>query len=234
LRDVWKWADGQTPLPSDATPEGDGTTWQDIADFYTHARPALDDIDTKVLEAAIGAAERQAARGIERDALRKRVDELERRLRELNPQGRRRRGAVSNEGDAEKEPMQPVFAAIVTSGRGVLVGRRQDGTPPWTFIAGWSNPGESPGDTIIREVKEEACLVVEAGRKLGERVHPGTGRLMVYYAARPTHGTEIHVGDEAELAEVRWIGLAEADELLPGMFEPVREYLSRELGRGAE
>ena len=55
---------------------------------------------------------------------------------------------------------------------------------------------------------------------------------MIYMAAKPTHGTEIHVGDEDELAEVRWVSQAEADELLPGMFGPVREYLARELGEG--
>jgi hypothetical protein len=49
-------------------------------------------------------------------------------------------------------------------------------------------------------------------------------------AAVPTHGTDVIVGDEDELAEVRWVGLAEAGELLPGMFEPVREHLARELG----
>jgi 8-oxo-dGTP diphosphatase len=127
---------------------------------------------------------------------------------------------------------QPVIAAIVTSPLGVLVGRRQDGTPPWTFIAGWSEPGESPADTIVREVKEEADLRVNVGRKIGERDHPDTGRRMIYFAAHPTHGTEIHVGDEAELAEVRWVGLAEADQLLPGMFGPAREYLAREIGEG--
>jgi hypothetical protein len=30
-----------------------------------------------------------------------------------------------------------------------------------------------------------------------------------------------------ELTEVRWIGLAEAIELMSEMFEPVREYLER-------
>ena len=40
------------------------------------------------------------------------------------------------------------------------------------------------------------------------------------------------VGDEAELAEVRWVTLAEADELMAeyGMYEPVHEYLAREIG----
>ena len=35
------------------------------------------------------------------------------------------------------------------------------------------------------------------------------------------------MGDPDELAEVRWAGLAEAVELLPGMFEPVREHLDQ-------
>ena len=38
---------------------------------------------------------------------------------------------------------------------------------------------------------------------------------MIYIAAAPTHGTEVFVGDEDELAEVRWVSLAEADELMP-------------------
>lgn len=142
--------------------------------------------------------------------------------------------------DAEDIPVQrpdrqarpPIVAAIVTSDRGVLVGRRNDGEPPWTFIAGEQDAvkDENPVDTAVREVKEETGLLVRAGEVIGERVHPATGRTMVYIAATPTHGTEIFVGDEDELAEVKWASLAEADELLPGMFEPVREYLERELG----
>ena len=104
--------------------------------------------------------------------------------------------------------------------------------PPWTFIAGEQDAvqDENPADTAVREVKEETGLRVQAGELIGERVHPKTGRRMIYMAATPTHGTDIFVGDEDELAEVRWVGLAEADELLPGMFGPVREHLERELG----
>jgi 8-oxo-dGTP diphosphatase len=125
---------------------------------------------------------------------------------------------------------QPVVAAIVTSRPGILVGHRHDDKPPWTFIAGEVEPGERPEDAAIREVKEEAGLRIATGEVIGERTHPKTGRKMIYIAAWPTHGTEVFVGDEEELAEVRWAGLAEADQLLPGMYEPVREYLSRELG----
>jgi 8-oxo-dGTP diphosphatase len=132
----------------------------------------------------------------------------------------------------ESERQQPVIAAIVTSDRGVLVGRRNDRTPPWTFIAGERRLDERAEETAIREVKEEATLRVVTGEVIGERDHPATGRHMIYLAAHPSEGTEVYVGDEVELAEVRWVSLAEADDLLPGMFGPVREYLAREIGGG--
>jgi 8-oxo-dGTP pyrophosphatase MutT (NUDIX family) len=128
-------------------------------------------------------------------------------------------------------PLRPaIVAAIVTSKLGVLVERRHDGKPLWTFPAGESEPGESPEDTAIREAKEETGLIIKVSHVIGERLkHPATGRHMIYVAARPYQGTAVYVGDEAELAEVRWVRLAEADDLLPGMFEPVREHLRRVL-----
>jgi 8-oxo-dGTP diphosphatase len=130
----------------------------------------------------------------------------------------------------QSEP-PPVVAAIVTSELGVLAGRRNDETPLWTFIAGQLQPGESASDTAAREVKEETGLEVIPGRVIGRRVHPETGRNMVYLAAQPAdpRQLDVHVGDEDELAEVRWLTLAEAEQLLPGMFAPVRAYLSRAL-----
>jgi len=43
-----------------------------------------------------------------------------------------------------------VAAAIVTSHLGVLVSRRRDGDPPWTFPAGKIGPGESAEDAAVR------------------------------------------------------------------------------------
>jgi 8-oxo-dGTP pyrophosphatase MutT (NUDIX family) len=120
----------------------------------------------------------------------------------------------------------PLVAAIVTSRLGVLVARRNDGKPPWTFIAGEIEPGEDPGDTAVHEVKEETGLRIRSTGVIGRRAHPQTGREMVYVAARPTHGTKAFVGDEQELAEVRWVDLAQADELMGGtVFEAVRNHL---------
>ena len=65
---------------------------------------------------------------------------------------------------------RPIAAAIVTSDRGVLVGQRRDGEPPWTFIAGEVEPGDSAADTVVREAKEEATLEIRAVRLIGRGI----------------------------------------------------------------
>lgn len=135
--------------------------------------------------------------------------------------------------DATQPEPAPVVAAIVTSSYGVLLGRRNDGAPPWTFIAGEINPGESAADAAVREVKEETGLMVRAAeREIGRRVHPRNGRTMIYLACSPVGGrADVHVGDPDELAEVRWAPLDEALALLgPSVYEPVRRHLVRVLG----
>jgi 8-oxo-dGTP pyrophosphatase MutT (NUDIX family) len=132
--------------------------------------------------------------------------------------------------DSHSPEPAPVVAAIVTSDLGVLVGKRNDGKPPWTFIAGEIEPGESAADAAVREVKEETGLLVAAADfEIGRRVHPKTGRTMIYLPCSPRHGTKIFVGEPDELAEVRWISPDQADELLPGLFEPVRDHIRRVL-----
>jgi 8-oxo-dGTP pyrophosphatase MutT (NUDIX family) len=155
------------------------------------------------------------------------VDDLRRQLKMPAP------ATEEPSGSAAAPPRPVIAAAIVTSTLGVLVGRRNDGKPPWTFIAGEVEPGESAEDAAVREVKEETGCLIRTGEVIGERDHPATGRHMVYLAGRPTHGTDIFVGDEAELAEVRWISLDEADALLPSMYSPVRDYLAHTIGRQA-
>lgn len=152
------------------------------------------------------------------------MDDLHRQLRPITE------GKPMIESPTAPEP-QPVVASIVTSDLGVLVTRRHDGKPLWGFLTGEIEPGESPADAAIRECKEEAALAVEASHIIGRRVHPKTNRAMVYMAAAPRYGTKVFVGDPDELAEVRWVGLAEAEELMQpyGMFEPVRDYLERTL-----
>lgn len=176
------------------------------------------------LGVTVGTFQRWAKAGTVRPALRLPGGEYRWDLAELKDQLRPEDETVS---DTPNRPS--VITAIVTSERGVLIGHRHDGKPPWTFIAGEQEPGETFTDTIVREVKEETGLEIVAGDVLGERVHPKTGRHMVYVAARPAGKLDVIVGDPDELSEVRWASLDDADELLPGMFGPVRDHLGQVL-----
>lgn len=137
---------------------------------------------------------------------------------------------TAEEPSTVPEPV-PVAVAIVSSPLGVLTARRRDGKPPLTFISGEIEPGESPADTAIREVKEETGLAIKTGRILGRRLHPQTNRFLTYVAAWPaTSDTGIAVVDEEELAEVAWMSFAEVTRQMgENMFEPVRKHLKRTL-----
>jgi 8-oxo-dGTP diphosphatase len=127
----------------------------------------------------------------------------------------------------EPEPAS-VAAAIITSEHGVLVARRHDRIPPWTFPATEIEAGESPATAAARAVLKETGLTATVDHVIGRRIHPKTGRVMIYVDAS-VNGTEVS-GDDPDLAEVRWIDLAEADQLMPDMFPTVRQHLGRTFG----
>ena len=128
----------------------------------------------------------------------------------------------------EKTDDRPaIAAAVIVAGGRVLLGRRavREGTLSWQFPAGAVEDGETPEEAAVRETAEEVGVVVEASRRLGERVHPATGRTMIYVACELADDGEAHVADD-ELAEVAWCDLARLPELVPhGFFEPVQAHL---------
>jgi 8-oxo-dGTP diphosphatase len=145
---------------------------------------------------------------------------------QLAAKGRSKENPVTDPG-TDPEPAT-VAAAVITSEKGILVARRHDRIPPWTFPATEIADGESPAAAAARAVHKETGLTATVDHVIGRRIHPKTGRLMIYLEAA-TNGTNAQVGDD-DLAEVRWIDLAEADQLLPDMFPAVRQHLGRVLG----
>ncbi|MGH3272762.1 MAG: NUDIX domain-containing protein [Streptosporangiaceae bacterium] len=132
--------------------------------------------------------------------------------------------------DTRQPEPPPAAAAVVTSRLGVLLGRRNDGSQPWTFIAGQVRPGESPADTAVRACKEQAGLDIVPIRELGRQADWAAGITMVYLAARPAaDDLRIDTEKQAELAEVAWVSLPDAEARLPGILDSVHAYLSRAL-----
>lgn len=149
------------------------------------------------------------------------------RAAQLVRAGRQKGNPVTDPG-TDPEPAA-VAAAIITSDLGVLIERRQDRIPPWTFPAAELHPGESPAAALIRRVPEETGQSITVDHIIGRRIHPKTGRVMIYLVAT-AHGTDVAIGDPEDLAEVKWASVEETRELMPDMFPPVREYLDRLAG----
>jgi 8-oxo-dGTP diphosphatase len=126
-----------------------------------------------------------------------------------------------------KDHGRPVAAAIIVSnGRVLLVRRRREESRlSWQFPAGKVEPGESGAEAAVRETQEEAGLAVRAIRGLGERVHPDTGRMMLYIACEMIGG-KAHVADADEIAEVAWCDRVTLIAYVPyPLYGPVQAYL---------
>lgn len=133
----------------------------------------------------------------------------------------------------QPEARPSIAAAIIVKDRHVLLARRRtsEGKLSWQFPAGVVEPGESGEQAAVRETLEEVGLEVAAAKNLGERIHPATGRRMIYVVCDVVSGVA-HVADADELAEVEWCGRARVAELVPFPFyRPVQEFLDGALGQ---
>ncbi len=107
-----------------------------------------------------------------------------------------------------------VTAAIITDNDNrILIARRKPGKSLagyWEFPGGKIEDGETPEESLARELKEEMNLVVRVGSFVGENVHHYEGfsiRLMAYQ-------TEIVTG-EMQLTDhdqVVWVTMDEMKE----------------------
>lgn len=87
----------------------------------------------------------------------------------------------------------------------------------WTFPKGKSDPGETLQETAVREIAEEAGVVVRLGHPLHTITYPISGgtKQVSYWSARLV-GTDdaTPFTPNKEVDEIRWIGLREARDLL--------------------
>ncbi|QDY75331.1 NUDIX hydrolase [Streptomyces qinzhouensis] len=122
----------------------------------------------------------------------------------------------------------PVAIAVITravDARVLLVRRRiPEGRIVWQFPGGKVEPGETPEETAVRETREEVGLTVTGRTRIGARVHPLTGRHLVYIACTILSGTA-SVAAPREIIRTVWIPPRLLDTYAPDVHEPVRHYL---------
>ena len=132
---------------------------------------------------------------------------------------------------AESDKKKSIASAItVHEGRVLLVRRRvKEGSLSWQFPGGEIEEGESANAAAVRETREETGLEVKDVSVIGERVHPNTGRTMVYVACQVLGGTATVVDDD-ELAELAWSDGKQITDFVPYPFYgPVQKFLDDRL-----
>ena len=96
--------------------------------------------------------------------------------------------------------------------------RAADGSKVLALPKGHVDPGETPIQAAVREVREETGIVGEPVRELGEsrywyrRGGRTVGKIVTFYLFDYVSGSFADHDDEVE--EVRWIPIAQAPELL--------------------
>jgi 8-oxo-dGTP diphosphatase len=120
-----------------------------------------------------------------------------------------------------------IVVAVITKDDTVLLVRRRrpEGNLIWVFPGGAVEPGETEVQAVEREVHEEVGLKVRAQTKLGQRVHPDTGRLLAYWVCEPVSG-DGSIADAEELDLLTWVTPPEAIAIIAtSLYPPVREHL---------
>jgi 8-oxo-dGTP diphosphatase len=127
-------------------------------------------------------------------------------------------------------PLIVTAALIVHEGLLLVTQRRADAPYPllWEFPGGKLEPSEDPRDCIVREIREELAIEVEADAVYEVIYHryPERPVLVLVYRCRWVAGTV----EDREVAAHRWVTTAElmSLELLPADI-PLAERLHREL-----
>ncbi|MFZ0324189.1 MAG: NAD(+) diphosphatase [Actinomycetes bacterium] len=113
----------------------------------------------------------------------------------------------------------PAMIVIVTDAEDRALLGRQAAWPPGRFstLAGFVEPGESAERAVVREVGEEAGILVDSVEYLGSQPWPFPASLMLGFRARAAASTD-PVVDGVELSEARWFTReALAAEVLAGV-----------------
>ncbi len=108
----------------------------------------------------------------------------------------------------------PAIIVLVESGDSCLLGRKKEWPDRrYSTIAGFVEPGETPEQSVCREVHEETGIRVEAVGYAGAQPWPFPGSLMLGFRARAPRGVISLMDDE--LQDARWFSREEIAEWVP-------------------
>ena len=106
------------------------------------------------------------------------------------------------------DPRDSAFAIILHSRHVLLVKARDKNN--WQLPGGRLEPGETPAQAVIREVREETGLQARVGRLTG-RYRREDGSIVRVYAVRARGKLS---GASEEIVEQRWVRVREAKDMV--------------------
>ena len=137
-------------------------------------------------------------------------------------------------GVEQRQPMTEVAAALIREDGRILICRRPAHKARgllWEFPGGKLEPGETPGEALERECREELGCRVEAGEAYLELTHhyPDLTVRLTLCHARIAEGRP----QRLEHAEIRWAAREELEdfEFCPADREIVRRLVMEGTGR---
>lgn len=124
----------------------------------------------------------------------------------------------------------PAVIAAVTDGDKILLIKYAYGPyKKYALVAGYNEIGETPEETVKREVMEETGLEVDNLKYFGSQPWPFSGSMLLGYFCELAGENKIRI-DKKELSEARWMDRAELEEdkiaesLTKTMIETFRKY----------
>ncbi len=136
---------------------------------------------------------------------------------------------TSSECGAEFFPrLDPAVIVLVTDGDHALLGRQPSWPPErYSALAGFVEAGESLEDAVIREVREEAGVLVNTVNYFASQPWPFPSSLMLGFHAEADRGGTLQL--DGELEDARWFRSAElaanAARLLPPRYSIARRLI---------
>ncbi len=135
--------------------------------------------------------------------------------------------------DEKKRPRVRVAAIIVRDGRMLLACHERDGRRYWLPPGGGVDFGETVGEALVRELREEANLDIRVGDLVlvNDSVPPDRHRhvLNLFFTAEVVGG-ELRVGNDPRLVGMVWVALEQLPELT--FYPDVRESILRGVREG--
>lgn len=126
------------------------------------------------------------------------------------------------------QALRIALAVVIHDGRVLLVCRRGDeaGGIRWQLPAGVIKPGVLPESAAVRETLAETGVHIAVEEPLGERVHPVTHAVCLYFRCSYLAG-EVCNGDPEENIDVRWVPVGELTRFIKPalLFGPILDLL---------